>query len=87
MGRAQDRVEESELGAGTLFSSGLIAGGSIAGILFAILVGTGAIDPFAAVGTAFPYFRGETALAEVASTVLFLALALIVARVGMRKVQ
>jgi putative OPT family oligopeptide transporter len=81
------RVEESELGAGTLFSSGLIAGGSIAGILFAILVGTGAIDPFAAVGTAFPYFRGETALAEVASTVLFLALALIVARVGMRKVQ
>jgi putative OPT family oligopeptide transporter len=81
------RVEESELGAGTLFSSGLIAGGSIAGILFAILVGTGVIDPFAAVGTAFPYFREETALAEVASTILFLALALIVARVGMRKVQ
>ena len=41
------RVEESELGAGTLFSSGLIAGGSIAGILFAILVGTGSIDPAA----------------------------------------
>jgi putative OPT family oligopeptide transporter len=81
------RVQESDLGAGTLFSSGLIAGGSIAGILFAILVGTGAIDPFAAVGTAFPYFREETALAEVASTMLFLGLALIVARVGMRKVQ
>ena len=81
------RVQESDLGAGTLFSSGLIAGGSIAGILFAILVGTGAIDPFAAVGTAFPYFREETALAEVASTILFLGLALIVARVGMRKVQ
>jgi putative OPT family oligopeptide transporter len=80
-------VQESDLGAGTLFSSGLIAGGSIAGILFAILVGTGAIDPFAAVGTAFPYFRDETALAEVASTILFLGLALIVARVGMRKVQ
>jgi putative OPT family oligopeptide transporter len=81
------RVAESDLGAGTLFSSGLIAGGSIAGILFAILVGTGAVDPFAAVGTAFPYFREETALAEVASTILFLGLALIVARVGMRKVQ
>ena len=81
------RVQESDLGAGTLFSSGLIAGGSIAGILFAILVGTGSIDPFAAVGTAFPYFREETPLAQVASTILFFALAGIVARVGMRKVQ
>ena len=81
------RVQESELGAGTLFSSGLIAGGSIAGILFAILVGTGSIDPFAAVGTAFPYFREETPLAQAASTILFFALAGIVARVGMRKVQ
>ena len=31
--------EESEVGAGTLFSSGLIAGGSLCGILFAVLVG------------------------------------------------
>ena len=30
------RAEESEVGAGTLFSSGLIAGGSLAGILYAI---------------------------------------------------
>ncbi len=81
------RVEESELGAGTLFSSGLIAGGSIAGILFAILVGTGTIDPFAAIGAAFPYFHEETLLAQAASTALFVALALIVARVGTRKVQ
>jgi putative OPT family oligopeptide transporter len=81
------RVEESELGAGTLFSSGLIAGGSIAGILFAILVGTDSIGPLAAFGDVFPYFREETALAQVASTGLFLALAVIVARVGMRKVQ
>jgi putative OPT family oligopeptide transporter len=81
------RVEESELGAGTLFSSGLIAGGSIAGILFAILVGTGSIEPLAAVGAAFPYFREETPLAQVASTALFLALAVIVARVGIRKVK
>ena len=56
------RVQESDLGAGTLFSSGLIAGGSIAGILFAILVGTGAIDPFAAVGHGLPVFsRGNGA--------------------------
>ena len=33
-------AEESEVGAGTLFSSGLIAGGSLAGILYAVLVGT-----------------------------------------------
>src|SRR5204862_2110020 len=33
------RSEESEVGAGTLFSSGLIAGGSLAGILYAVLFG------------------------------------------------
>ena len=55
-------LQESDLGAGTLFSSGLIAGGSIAGILFAILVGTGAIDPFAAIGDGVPVFsRGDGA--------------------------
>ena len=32
--------DESEISAGTLFSSGLIAGGSICGILYAVLVGT-----------------------------------------------
>src|SRR5439155_9287427 len=42
--------EESELGSGTLFSSGLIAGGSICGILYAVLVGTGTIGPLQAVG-------------------------------------
>ena len=31
------RAEESEVGSGTLFSSGLIAGGSLAGILYAVL--------------------------------------------------
>src|SRR5438067_8969016 len=35
---------ESEVGAGTLFSSGLIAGGSLCGILYAVLVGTGNIQ-------------------------------------------
>ena len=32
--------QESDVSSGTLFSSGLIAGGSIAGIIFALLVGT-----------------------------------------------
>ena len=32
--------QESDVSAGTLFSSGLIAGGSLCGILYAVLVGT-----------------------------------------------
>ncbi len=78
---------ESDVGAGTLFSSGLIAGGSIAGILFAVLVGTGAIAPFAAIGAAFPFFAGDTILGELASAALFFGLAVIVARMAMRTVQ
>jgi putative OPT family oligopeptide transporter len=78
---------ESDVSAGTLFSSGLIAGGSIAGILFAILVGTGTIAPFQAIGTAFPYFAQETLAGQLASSALFIALAVIVARMAMRKVQ
>jgi putative OPT family oligopeptide transporter len=78
---------ESDVGAGTLFSSGLIAGGSIAGILFAILVGTGAIAPLAAIGAAFPFFAQDSAVGQLTSAALFGALALIVARVAMRNVQ
>ena len=38
--RATGKPEESEVSAGTLFSSGLIAGGSIAGIAYAVLYGS-----------------------------------------------
>jgi putative OPT family oligopeptide transporter len=79
--------QESDVSSGTLFSSGLIAGGSILGIVFALLVGTGGIDAFTVVGTWFPYFSQETAVGQLASLALFGALALVVARVGMRKVQ
>jgi uncharacterized oligopeptide transporter (OPT) family protein len=79
--------QASDVSAGTLFSSGLIAGGSIAGILFAILVGTGAIAPFQAIGTAFPYFAQEGLVGELASTALFFALAVVVARAALRKVE
>jgi putative OPT family oligopeptide transporter len=79
--------QASDVSAGTLFSSGLIAGGSIAGILFAILVGTGTISPLQAVGNVFPFFHEETLIAQLASTALFGALAVIVARMAMRKVQ
>jgi putative OPT family oligopeptide transporter len=79
--------DESDVSAGTLFSSGLIAGGSIAGILFAVLVGTGRISLFQRLGDWFPYFHGETPLAMAASCVLFLALAAIVTRVAARTVE
>ena len=79
--------QESDVSAGTLFSSGLIAGGSIAGIIFAILVGTGAIGPLQAIGVAFPSFHEETLLGQFASSALFIALAVIVARMAMRKVE
>jgi putative OPT family oligopeptide transporter len=85
--RKTGTTQESDVSAGTLFSSGLIAGGSIAGILFAILVGTNTIQPFQSVGAAFPYFRGEDLTGEIAGAVLFGVLAVIVARTALRKVQ
>src|SRR4029453_17152095 len=39
-------TSDSDLSAGTLFSSGLIAGGSLAGILYAILFGANWLTPF-----------------------------------------
>jgi putative OPT family oligopeptide transporter len=79
--------QESEVSAGTLFSSGLIAGGSICGILFAVLVGTETIGPFQAIGNAVPFLHGEDALGHIFGALLFFALAVIVARMGMRKVE
>jgi putative OPT family oligopeptide transporter len=80
-------AQESEISAGTLFSSGLIAGGSIAGILYAILVGTNTIGPLQAVGNMVPFLHDETVIGQLASTALFFALAVIVARMAMRKVE
>ena len=80
-------AQESEVSAGTLFSSGLIAGGSICGILFAVLVGTGNIEPLQAIGNAVPFLHGEDAMGHIFGALLFLALGLVVARAGMRKVE
>jgi putative OPT family oligopeptide transporter len=79
------RVEESDLGAGTLFSSGLIAGGSICGILYAILVGTNRIEPLQAIGRLVPSLHDLSATAQVAGAVLFLALAVVTARIAQRQ--
>jgi putative OPT family oligopeptide transporter len=77
--------EESEVSAGTLFSSGLIAGGSLCGILYAVLVGTGRISAFQSIGGLLPFLHtGITG--DVASALLFLALAVTLARQGQKKV-
>jgi putative OPT family oligopeptide transporter len=78
---------ESDISAGTLFSSGLIAGGSLAGILFAVLVGTGYIDPFQAVGNAVTFLHGEDAMGQILGSVFFFALAVILARAAQRKLE
>src|SRR5262245_14307965 len=85
--RATGAHEESELSAGTLFSSGLIAGGSICGILYAALVGNNALGPFQAVGNAIPWFHGEESLAQIASGLLFFGLAAVTARAAQKKVM
>ena len=76
----------SEVGAGTLFSSGLIAGGSLCGILYAVLVGTGNIAAPQAIGNLVPFLRDGTS-GYIASALLFLALAVILARAAQKKVM
>jgi hypothetical protein len=76
--------EESEVSSGTLFSSGLIAGGSLCGILYAVLVGTGKIGTFQAIGNAVPWLH-EGAGGLVFGCLLFLALAVLLSRYAQRK--
>ncbi len=78
---------ESDLSSGTLFSSGLIAGGSLAGILFALLVGLEYIGPFQAIGNALPFMHDESALAQIAGTLLFLALGAILYKAAQRQIE
>jgi putative OPT family oligopeptide transporter len=80
--------EESEVGAGTLFSSGLIAGGSLCGILFAILVGSGTLSDSQANGAVGPIpFLHDGLSGYIAGAVFFLALAVVLARQARKKVM
>jgi putative OPT family oligopeptide transporter len=72
------KAEDAETGSGILFSSGLIAGGAIAGILLAlsqILPGVGAKLDFAKAAGAF----GES---DVAAFLIFLGMAAVLYRIG-----
>ncbi|HEV3140767.1 MAG TPA: OPT/YSL family transporter, partial [Vicinamibacterales bacterium] len=78
--------EESEVGAGTLFSSGLIAGGSLCGILYAVLVGTHKDQAFAAVGDALKFLH-EGVNGQIFAALLFLALGVVLAQAAQKKVM
>ena len=84
--RKTGAAEESEVGSGTLFSSGLIAGGSLAGILYAILFGNG-IVPEADAGNnpGLVGFLHNGTSGLIAGGVLFFALGIVLARIGQRK--
>ena len=77
-------VEESEVGSGTLFSSGLIAGGSLAGILYAILFGNGIVHDAEEAAGLLPSIHDGTG-GLVAGGLLFFALGVVLSRMGQRK--
>jgi putative OPT family oligopeptide transporter len=88
--RKTGETAESDLGAGTLFSSGLIAGGSLAGILFAILVGAeqsgyAILPALQSVGNAMTFLR-EGNVGQIAGAAMFFVLAVILTRFAQRKV-
>jgi putative OPT family oligopeptide transporter len=78
--------EESEVGAGTLYSSGLIAGGSLAGILYAVLYGRNIIRDAEGVEGLFPFLHEGTA-GMVFGALLFLTLAAVLARAAQKKIM
>ncbi len=85
-------TQDSDISAGTLFSSGLIAGGSLAGILFAVLVGLDQqgyhiLPALQSVGNALPFLHAEGASGHLFGAGLFLALAVILARAGQRTID
>jgi uncharacterized oligopeptide transporter (OPT) family protein len=94
--RRTGTTRESDIGPGTLFSSGLIAGGSIAGILFAVAVGSGLASGAPAaegagtiqrLGQLIPWFNGENLVGNMAGALLFFALAALVARAAMKRMD
>jgi len=81
------RTEESEVGAGTLFSSGLIAGGSLAGILYAVLFGRNIIQEADGAVTGLIPFLHEGTSGTIFGALLFAALGIILGRAAQKKVM
>jgi uncharacterized oligopeptide transporter (OPT) family protein len=78
--------EESEIGSGTLFSSGLIAGGSLAGILYAVLYGRNIIRDADSVTGVIPFLHEGTS-GLIAGALLFVALGAVLGRAAQKKLQ
>ncbi len=76
--------EESEIGSGTLFSSGLIAGGSLAGILYAVLFGRNVIRDADSVTGIIPFIHEGTS-GMIAGALLFVALGAILGKAAQKK--
>jgi putative OPT family oligopeptide transporter len=88
--RGTGETSESDLSSGTLFSSGLIAGGSLAGILFAVLVGVqqrniNILPALQSVGDAVPFLRDGN-VGQIAGGLMFFVLAVILVRFARKKV-
>jgi putative OPT family oligopeptide transporter len=84
--RKTGQAQESEISAGTLFSSGLIAGGSLAGILYAALFGRniiGAADDAETLGL-IPFLHNGP-VGTLAGGLLFLVLAIVLTRAGRKQ--
>ncbi|MPY86463.1 MAG: oligopeptide transporter, OPT family [Luteitalea sp.] len=79
-------AETSEIGAGTLFSSGLIAGGAITGILYAALYGSNIIKE-ADSAPGLIAFLTEGPAGQVAGLLLFLALGAVLYRAAQRRLS
>lgn len=89
--RRAPEASQGDLSAGVLFSSGLIAGGSLAGILFAILVGMDQngmpiLPALQSLGDLVPALHGEGLAGQLAGAALFFALAVILSRYGQRRI-
>ena len=74
---------ESDAGAGTLFSSGLIAGGSLAGVLYAVLFGRKLVEDAEGVTGLVPFLHEGTS-GQISGLLLFLVLGAILARAATR---
>ncbi|MGH9311381.1 MAG: OPT family oligopeptide transporter [Vicinamibacterales bacterium] len=86
--RKTGTAEESEVGSGTLFSSGLIAGGSLAGILYAVLFGQGIIPEADGADALAPIaFLHDGTGGLVAGGLIFAALGFVLSKVGQRKLK
>jgi putative OPT family oligopeptide transporter len=88
--RKTGETQESDLSAGTLFSSGLIAGGSLAGILFAVLVGIqqkgiNLLPAMQSIGDAMPFLK-EGSFGQIAGAAMFFVLAVILTQFAKRKI-